>query len=290
VLKKPDWLRVPYFNNDNSLFMTELLNRQKLNTVCVEANCPNRAECFSKKTATFMILGTSCTRNCTFCNVRHGTPQPVDRDEPRRIAGAVRQLGLSYVVITSVTRGDLPDGGAAHFADVIEEIKIAAPCTAVEVLIPDLAQLEIIVNKKPDVIGHNIETVESLYNVIRPEAEYKRSLNVLRNVKALGKSIRVKSGLMLGLGETRAEVLKTFNDLLEYGCELLTIGQYLSPSKDHYPVAEYIEPQVFDEYKDIAEEKGFRYVKSGPFVRSSYNAQEVYSSASSSNGGGESVS
>jgi lipoic acid synthetase len=280
MLKKPDWLRVPYFNNDDSLFVTELIKELNLSTVCIEANCPNRAECFSKKTATFMILGSNCTRNCTFCNVRHGTPQPVNKDEPRRIADAVRQLELKYVVITSVTRDDLPDGGASFFAEVIEDIKKATPETAVEVLIPDLTQLEVIIDKKPEVINHNIETVESLYSVIRPEAEYKRSLNVLRNIKQLstqlGSSIRVKSGLMLGLGEKPTEVQKTFDDLLEHGCEILTIGQYLSPSKAHYPVVEYIEPQVFAEYEELAKEKGFRFVKSGPFVRSSYSAEEGY--------------
>jgi len=294
MLQKPDWLRVPYYENDNSTYVKELLNELDLNTVCIEANCPNRAECFSKKTATFMLLGANCTRNCTFCNVSHGIPRPVDKDEPRRVAEATRQLGLKYVVITSVTRDDLPDGGAAHFAEVIEEIKSITPDTAVEVLIPDLNSLDVIIGKKPEVISHNIETVESLYSVIRPEAEYKRSLNVLRSIEKLSTKqrspIRVKSGLMLGLGETRAEVLKTFDDLLEHGCEILTIGQYLSPSKAHYPVVEYIEPQVFTEYEKIAKDKGFRFVKSGPFVRSSYNAEEAYSSSSSSIGGGESVS
>jgi lipoic acid synthetase len=280
MLKKPDWLRVPYFDTEDGLFVTDLTKELNLNTVCIEANCPNRAECFSKKTATFMILGSNCTRNCTFCNVSHGTPLPVDKDEPRRVAAAVKKLGLKYVVITSVTRDDLPDGGTAHFAEVIEEIKRASPDTAVEVLIPDLAALEVIAEKKPEVISHNIETVESLYSVIRPKAGYKRSLNVLRNIKELcthlNTSIRVKSGLMLGLGETREEILKTFDDLLEHDCEILTIGQYLSPSKAHYPVKEYVEPTVFEEYEGIAKEKGFRFVKSGPFVRSSYNAEEGY--------------
>jgi len=276
MLKKPDWLRVPYFDNEDSLLVTELIKELNLNTVCIEANCPNRAECFSKKTATFMILGSICTRNCAFCNVSNGTPQPVDKDEPLRVAAAVKQLGLEYVVITSVTRDDLPDGGAAHFAEVIEEIKKISPDTAVEVLIPDLTSLEVIAGKKPEVISHNIETVESLYSAIRPEAGYKRSLNVLRSINDLNKSIRVKSGLMLGLGETREEILKTLDDLLEHNCDILTIGQYLSPSKAHYPVAEYIEPTVFVEYENIAKEKGFRFVKSGPFVRSSYNAEEAY--------------
>ena len=276
MLSKPDWLRVPYYDNSNSALVTELLRELNLNTVCIEANCPNKAECFSKKTATFMILGANCTRNCTFCNVSHGAPLPADKDEPRRVAAAVKRLGLKYVVITSVTRDDLPDGGAAYIAEVIGEIKRTAPDTAVEVLIPDLAALEIIIEEKPEVISHNIETVESLYNVIRPEAGYKRSLNVLRNIKELSKPIRAKSGIMLGLGETREEILKTFDDLLEHGCDILTIGQYLSPSKAHYPVIEYIDPIVFAEYEEIAKEKGFRFVKSGPFVRSSYNAGEAY--------------
>jgi lipoic acid synthetase len=272
MLKKPGWLRVPYFENESSGFTQSLLNELELNTVCDEANCPNRLECFSNKTATFMILGTSCTRNCGFCNVSHGIPQPVDENEPKRIAEAIRQLDLKYVVITSVTRDDLPDGGSGQFAKVIYTVKNTSPETAVEVLIPDLTQLKIITDQSPAVISHNIETVASLYKDVRPEADYFRSLGVLSEIKRLDPGIRTKSGIMLGLGETYEEVLKTFDDLLDVGCEFLTIGQYLNPSKEHYPVVEYIEPKVFTEYGRIAKEKGFCHVASAPFVRSSYNA------------------
>ena len=272
---KPDWLRVPYFDNENSAFVAEMLNELSLNTVCIEANCPNRSECFSKKTATFMILGTNCTRKCSFCNVSFGTPQPVDEDEPAKIAAAIKKLGLRYAVITSATRDDLPDGGAQHFSDVIRLIHMSSPETAVEVLIPDLMALKVITELSPAVISHNIETVKSLYTAVRPDADYERSLEVLRKIKQLNPDISTKSGIMLGLGETRAEVLDTFDDLLETGCDFLTVGQYLSPSKSHFPVHEYVEPQVFDEYADIARKKGFRHVASAPLVRSSYHASEA---------------
>jgi len=271
-MKKPEWLRVPYFDNEKCVFITDLLKELKLNTVCIEANCPNQAECFAKKTATFMILGTNCTRKCTFCNVKYGTPLPIDDKEPERIAEAVKRLGLKYVVITSVTRDDLADGGAGHFAKVVRALHEAAPETIVELLIPDLQDLGKITGEFPNVISHNIETVESLYSSVRPEADYRRSLEVLTKIKQLNPDIHSKSGIMLGLGETHTEVLKTFDDLLRAGCEFLTIGQYLSPSKEHFPVIEYIEPSVFTEYGRIAKEKGFRYVASAPFVRSSYNA------------------
>ena len=273
--KKPNWLRVPYYNNENSTFVTQLLKELDINTVCFEADCPNRAECFSNRIATFMILGTKCTRKCRFCNVSHRIPLPVDNNEPAKIAAAVERLGLKYVVITSVTRDDLPDGGAGHFADVIREIYKTVPETVVEALIPDLTDLKKITDESPAVISHNIETVESLYSSVRPDANYKHSLNVLRQIKQTDPEIRTKSGIMLGLGETRAEVIKTFDDLLETGCEFLTIGQYLRPSKNHYPVNEYIEPEVFKEYDEIAKKKGFRYVASAPFVRSSYNADKA---------------
>jgi len=273
--KKPDWLRVPDFQNENSDYITALLNELELNTVCDEANCPNRIECFSNRTATFIILGTNCTRNCTFCNVNHGIPQPVDENEPVRIAEAIRRLGLKHVVITSVTRDDLAYGGSEHFSKVIRAIRNTSPETVVEVLIPDLTELKIITDQSPVVIGHNIETVASLYNDVRPEADYSRSLELISAIKRLDPSIRTKSGIMLGLGETHEEILKTFDDLLASGCEFLTIGQYLQPSKDHYPVFEYIKPEVFTEYGRIAKEKGFTHVASAPLVRSSYNAAKA---------------
>jgi len=275
MLKKPDWLRVPYKDNINIDFMTELLKELKLNTVCIEADCPNRPECFSEKTATFMILGTNCTRRCGFCNVGFGVPRPADEKEPERIAAAVKKLNLGYVVITSVTRDDLPDGGAGHFSNVLKAIHKTIPDTLVEVLIPDLTVLKIITDESPAVVGHNIETVESLYASVRPDAGYNRSLDVLRNIKKLDPCIVTKSGIMLGLGETRSEVLRTFDDLLDTGCQILTIGQYLSPGRRNLRVQEYIKPHIFDEYGDIARKKGFRFVTAAPLVRSSYRVGRI---------------
>jgi len=272
---KPEWLQVPYFDNEQSKLVTSVINELNLNTVCIEANCPNRGECFSGQTATFMILGTNCTRNCTFCNVSHGKPQPVDEEEPARIAKAVQKLILRYAVITSVTRDDLSDGGARHFANVVHAIHKASPETVVETLIPDLPEIKVLAEEKPAVISHNIETVKSLYAAVRPEADYSKSLEILYNIKQQNPGILSKSGIMLGLGETHEELLEAFDDLLNAGCELLTIGQYLPPSKKHYPLQAYIEPDVFSEYGEIAKQKGFRYVASAPFVRSSYKAEEA---------------
>jgi len=273
--KKPVWLQVPYYDNEESKFITSIINELNLNTVCIEANCPNRGECFSKKTATFMILGTNCTRNCSFCNVSHGKPQPVDEEEPVRIAEAVLKLKLRYAVITSVTRDDLSDGGASHFANIVHAIHNTSPETIVETLIPDLAEIKILAGEKPAVISHNIETVKSLYAAVRSEADYNKSLEILHSVKQHDPYIRTKSGIMLGLGETHDEILETFDDLLNTGCEIITIGQYLPPSKKHYPVQAYIEPDIFTEYGAIAKQKGFRYAASAPFVRSSYKTEEA---------------
>ncbi|MCL2424758.1 MAG: lipoyl synthase [Oscillospiraceae bacterium] len=274
--KKPYWLRVPYTSSSNIALTTELLEKLGLNTVCDEANCPNRAECFSNKTATFMILGKHCTRKCTFCNVTHGTPSTVDEHEPIRVANAIKMLELKHVVITSVTRDDLSDEGANQFANVTNNIRELTSDVTIELLIPDLSvtNIKTITNTIPNIIGHNIETVESLYRHVRPEAVYRRSLNVLSNIKQLNSEIFTKSGMMLGLGETHDEVLKTFDELLSVGCDFLTIGQYLSPSKIHYPVVEYITPDKFDNFANIARKKGFRYVASAPLVRSSYKAHE----------------
>jgi lipoic acid synthetase len=278
--KKPDWLKVSYNSTNTDRDATEgILNALNLNTVCREANCPNYAECFSNKTATFMILGINCTRNCRFCNVTHADPQQVDPDEPKRIGEAVSKLDLKYVVVTSVTRDDLPDGGAAHFAEVVREIRKQSPGTAIEVLIPDFqgdgAALKLVTDAKPDVISHNMETVKELYDEVRPEAIYKRSLEVLAEIKALDATIRSKSGIMLGVGENEAQVFALLDDLREVGCEFLTIGQYLAPSKQHHEVIEYVHPDVFDAYGKIAYEKGFAFVASAPFVRSSYHAGEA---------------
>lgn len=279
MLAKPAWLQKAFIQDPNQQLVQGLLAELGLNTVCAEANCPNALECFSKKTATFMILGTNCTRNCRFCNVQNAPPQPVNPDEPENLARAVARLGLQYVVVTSVTRDDLPDGGAAHFAAVIRAIRAHSPGTAIEVLIPDFggnkAALETVAAADPTVISHNMETVASLYPAVRPQASYPRSLALLGNIKALNPGIRRKTGIMLGVGETQKEVEQLFSDLRAIDCEFLTIGQYLAPSKEHHPVLEYVHPDRFDEYARIAREKGFSFVASAPFVRSSYNAGEA---------------
>ncbi|MHC1719665.1 MAG: lipoyl synthase [Clostridiaceae bacterium] len=279
INKKPEWLKITYRDTPNRKLVEELLSKLSLNTVCREANCPNYLECFNRKTATFMILGRNCTRNCRFCNVTPAKPEKVDPNEPENVAKAVAQLGLKYTVITSVTRDDLTDGGADHFAQVINWIRKLNPDTAVEVLIPDLKgdieALKIVAHSSPAVISHNIETVPRLYSEVRPQAIYERSLEVIKNIKLLDPSIHSKTGIMLGLGEKKEEVVKVFEDLRAVGCEILTIGQYLSPSKDHHPVIEYVHPDIFKEYKDTALSMGFSYVTSGPYVRSSYHADEV---------------
>lgn len=283
VNKKPEWLRVKYTEDPNRGIVEGILAKYNLNTICKEAACPNSMECFSRKTATFMIMGTNCTRNCRFCNVRCDKPQPLDKNEPEKIAQAVRELGLEYVVITSVTRDDLSDGGAGHFASTVSALKRQTPQTAVEVLIPDLGgsleSLKIITESLPDVISHNMETVASLYGHIRPQAEYQRSLNILENIKHLNPGIRSKTGIMLGLGETYEEVCRLLDDLRAAGVEFLTIGQYLAPSKEHFPVQEYIHPDTFEAYRKIAEDKGFCFTASAPFVRSSYHAGEALAKA-----------
>ena len=279
MTRKPDWLKIRHRPSDHLAEVELLLKSLNLSTVCREANCPNYVECFSKKTATFMILGTNCTRNCRFCNVSYDAPTLVDPDEPQRVADAVKALGLQYVVVTSVTRDDLPDGGATQFAAVIHALRQTAPDTAIEVLIPDFqgdhAALKLVTDAAPDVISHNMETVASLYQDVRAEADYMRSLAVLRKIKELNPAVRSKTGIMVGLGETCAEVEALFDDLRAVGCEFLTIGQYLAPSKAHHPVQAYITPEQFEVYGAIAQEKGFDFVASAPLVRSSYHAGEA---------------
>jgi len=279
-VKLPPWLKIRVkADHEDFDYVEEMLARFNLNTVCLEANCPNRLECFAKKTSTFMILGAVCTRNCKFCNIFKGKAETVDVDEPMHVALATKELGLKHVVITSVTRDDLEDGGAGHFVKTIELIHQETPDTTIEVLIPDfqgdLDALKKVIASKPEIINHNIETVPRLYPHVRAMADYKRSLEVLRNVKQFDSNIFTKSGIMVGLGETKDEVIQTIKDLYEHNCELLTIGQYLAPSKDHYPVDEYIHPDIFEEYKQIALEIGFKSVASAPLVRSSYNAAEM---------------
>lgn len=281
---KPAWLKKHLPRGGDYARVTRLLSGAKLHTVCQEANCPNMFECFSKDTATFMILGDQCTRHCRFCNITAQLPLPVDPDEPARVAKAALDLGLHYVVVTSVTRDDLPDGGAAHFATVIHAIKQMGEDTGqtirVEVLIPDFQgdtqALEAVINAGPDVINHNIETVADLYVQARPEALYHRSLALLKNVKHLNPHMPTKSGIMVGLGETRPQLDQTLQDLLDHGCDMLTIGQYLQPTRNHLPVQKYYPPEEFDELADMARHMGFKKVASGPFVRSSYKAEELF--------------
>jgi len=284
IINKPSWLKVRYSGNNNIKFVQDLIKSLSLHTVCQEANCPNIGECFSKRTATFMILGKYCTRNCTFCNVTKATPLKVDEMEPDNVAEAVKILNLEYVVITSVTRDDLEDGGASHFANVINKIRYNCPDVNIEVLIPDfkgnLDSLSKVVKANPNVINHNIETIPRLYKMVRPMASYKRSLEILKYVKIMDDNIITKSGIMLGLGEEKEEVIDALNDLNNVGCDLITIGQYLAPSEKHFPVKEYIKPEVFKDYEKLALEIGFKGVASGPFVRSSYNAKQMLKSVS----------
>jgi lipoyl synthase len=275
---RPSWLDKKISLKDCSQ-VKGLLRGLGLNTVCEEAACPNISECFAKCIATFMIMGRNCTRSCKFCNVKKGNPSLLDSSEPKRVALAVKRLKLRHVVVTSVTRDDLEDGGARHFADTIACIRKENTGTSIEVLIPDfnadIDAIKCIVDAAPDIINHNVETVPRLYSAIRPEANYRRSLDVLRIAKELSSgTIYTKSGIMLGLGEEEKEVLEVLSDLRKVGCDLLSIGQYLCPSKAHYPVKEYIRPEVFKFYKNKKDELGFKFIASAPYVRSSYQADE----------------
>ena len=278
-MAKPDWLRVRVRSSREVIQVKEMLKRLSLHTVCEEAGCPNIMECFGRKTATFMILGRNCTRNCTFCNVTKNAVDVVDPLEPMNIAKAVLELDLHHVVITSVTRDDLSDGGANHFAQTIKEIHDIKPSITVEVLIPDFkgdkTALKCVIDAKPQILNHNIETVKRLYPTVRPMAIYERSLELLKNVKVIDSNMISKSGIMLGLGEKEDEVIKVLEDLREVGCDVLSIGQYLAPSKLHHPVFEYINPEVFEHYKDIGMKMGFKYIASAPLVRSSYHAEKA---------------
>jgi lipoic acid synthetase len=279
ITPKPEWLKIKAQSNINLTEVEELIKGLSLNTVCDEAACPNRIECYGRRTATFMILGRNCTRNCQFCNVEKNQPQPVDENEPKNIAQAVKILNLKHVVITSVTRDDLKDGGASHFARVVDEIRKTNKEIAIEVLIPDFGgdvnALKIVANSKPNIIGHNIETVPRLFEPVRSKADYNLSLALLKNSKQIDETIFTKSSIMLGLGETEDEVLMVFKDLRNADCDFLCVGQYLAPSKKHYPVQEYIHPDIFDYYKRAAIETGFKNVSSGPLVRSSYQADKA---------------
>ena len=274
IQRKPEWLRKKANPGDQGE-MRQLLGELRLNTVCQQALCPNISECFACGQATFLILGKNCTRLCSFCNVEKSAPQPVDTGEPARVAEAVARLKLSHVVITSPTRDDLPDGGAARYAATVAAIRSLSPATRIELLIPDFQgsapSLETVTMSRPDIIGHNVETVPRLYQ-IRSGADYVRSLEVLRICAGLAPDIRTKSGIMLGMGETGDEVLQVLSDLRDAGCAYLSIGQYLAPSRRHYPVQEYVRPELFESLRGQALEMGFSHVESGPYVRSSYHA------------------
>ena len=280
TLPKPAWLKVKASVAGSAEDpIRSILSTYSLSTVCREATCPNRAECFANGTAAFLILGELCTRRCAFCDLAHGTPQPPSRDEPQRLAQAVKALGLSYVVITSPDRDDLKDAGAGHFAAVIGELRKTVPGIEIEILVPDFkkkeeAALRILSENPPDVFNHNIETVPRLYRIARPGASYEGSLSLLEAFAKRNPSLPTKSGLMLGLGETDDEVLQVLMDLRKHGVERLTIGQYLSPSKAHLPVRRYVHPDEFEHWKHIAQELGFKKAHCGVFVRSSYHAAE----------------
>lgn len=274
--RKPEWLKIKLPKGFKTSQVVGLLNEHGLHTICSSGMCPNRAECWGAGTATFMIGGNVCTRSCRFCNVATGRPLPLDEKEITDIVNSVKELGLKHVVITSVDRDDLPDCGAAHWAKMIRSLKEGCPGITMEVLVPDfkgrMELLDMVIAEKPDVISHNLETVRRLTPEVRCFATYDTSLEVIRHIAQSG--IRSKSGIMLGLGETREEILQTMDDLLEVGCEVMTIGQYLQPTKEHYPIQDYITPETFAEYGRIGKEKGFRHIESSPMVRSSYHAEK----------------
>jgi len=277
---KPEWLRKRLPVGAAVQLMEGNLEHNRLHTICQEACCPNQGECFSKGVATFLIMGNVCTRSCRFCAVDSGTPSALDADEPLRLAEEVKRLGLRFVVITSVTRDDLTDGGAGHFARVIEVMRQECPGVGIEILIPDFQgsrpALQTVIGAAPEVLNHNIETVPRLYASVRPQAAYGRSIELLREAKALDPTLTTKSGLMVGLGETREEVLEVMVDLRSASCDVITIGQYLSPSAGHHPVVEYVNPEIFEKYRRDALRLGFRDAASSPFVRSSYMAEKYY--------------
>ena len=279
-LRKPDWLKQRLPTGPDFEKTKEMVHKDRLHTVCQEAGCPNIWECFSHHTATFLIMGSRCTRNCRFCAVNEGPLEPPDPQEPDKVANVARKMGLKYVVVTSVTRDDLPDGGAGHFSKTIKKIRRKIPGVCVEVLIPDFQgnkeALVTVLKAQPDVLNHNIETVPRLYPEVRPQADYQRSLALIQNAHEFDPDLMTKSGLMLGLGEYPAEIRHTLEDMLNSGCRILTLGQYLQPSKDHLPVKRYIPPAEFDEWRETALKMGFMEVASGPFVRSSYHARELF--------------
>jgi len=274
--KRPDWLKVRLPSGKNYKDVFELMRKSKLNTVCEEAKCPNLAECWNSRTATFMILGDICTRSCGFCNVKVGLPTELDLDEPKRVAESVQSLNLKHVVITSVNRDELNDGGASIFSETVRLIREIMPNTTIEILIPDFKgdekSFEIILQNPPDILNHNLETVKMLYHAVRPQAKYERSLELISWYKSKG--LKTKSGIMVGIGESKEEVIELMKDLKDYGCDIMTIGQYLQPTKKHLPVHRYVDLEEFSFYKEFGLKLGFKVVESSPLVRSSYHADK----------------
>lgn len=274
----PEFLKRPIIDTDTTRNVRKILKHNCLNTVCENARCPNKNECYTKNTATFLIMGNNCTRNCRYCNISCNRPEPLDPQEPKHIAKAVKDLGLKYAVITSVTRDDLTDGGAQHFANCIYEIRKISPDVKIEILTPDFKNkkeaLDIIINAHPDVFNHNIETVRAVFKTARPQGKYNTSLEVLKYIKQ-NSDIQTKSGMMIGLGETFAQIKETIEDLYSVGCDILTIGQYIQPSKEHLPVAKYYSLEEYEELKKLAASIGIKNYQIGPLVRSSYNAASL---------------
>ena len=275
TLRKPDWLKVSIPSGESTARLRGVMRSKGLHTVCEEARCPNMAECWGAGTATFMILGDICTRSCGFCAVKTGRPVGLDLSEPARVAEAVHDMGIHHAVITSVNRDELPDGGAAVFAETVRQVRESNPGITLEVLIPDFRgvvdALDLVIDARPDVLNHNMETVPRLYSIVRPQARYRRSLDVLMHAKSRG--MVTKTGMMLGLGETRDETMEVLGDLREVGCDVLTLGQYLQPTKEHLRVDRYLAPSEFDSFREEALTMGFRFVEAGPLVRSSYHAE-----------------
>lgn len=281
-LRIPQWLRIKLPESANFSCTSGLIDDLNLNTVCQSAKCPNKWECYSKNVATFLIMGRNCTRNCAFCNIAPGEILPLDADEPARVAEAAKRLELKHVVITSVTRDDQPDGGAGHFAETILAVREAMPNCTIEVLIPDFQGDEDALKKaldaRPDILNHNLETVPDLYDTIRPQADYHQSLDLLARSKKLAPEIPTKSGIMVGLGESDDQIMPVLDDLAKIGCDIVTIGQYMQPTRHHPLVKRYVEPEMFDKYAEEGEKRGIKYMFSAPLVRSSYNAEQFVNS------------
>ncbi len=275
ILRKPDWLKIKISNNNEFSSVSEILNENEVHTICVSGNCPNKHECWARGTATIMIMGDICTRHCKFCNVAAGHPLPLDQNEPIKVARSIKLMKLKHCVLTSVDRDDLPDYGANHWAKTIQEVKEINPGITIESLIPDFngdfGKLDIVLSAGSDVVSHNLETVRSITPKLRSKAQYDRSLMILEHISKMGHT--AKSGIMVGVGETKEEVFELMDDLLKVNCKILTIGQYLQPTLKHYPVMEYVHPDIFAEYKEVGLQKGFRFIESGPMVRSSYFAE-----------------